>query len=336
VPTQSRRRFLANAAFAGAAGLRVLGVSGKSRAAEPPPETTTIRLNKNPGVCIAPLYFAEELLRTEGFADIRYVEIPTAANEEAVATGKVDFAPIYGPLLIPKIEAGVPVTVLAGIMVGCFELFGNAGVRGIADLKGKTVGVQDWGSTEHVLVTLMAAHVGLDPVNDIRWVTDPSVKPIELFVEGKIEAFLGLPPQPQDLRARHIGHVIVNSAVDRPWSEYFCCMLMGNREYVRNHPVATKRVLRAILKATDLCATEPARVARQVVDRGFTPRYDYALQTLRENGYDKWREYDAEDTIRFYALRLNEVGWIKSSPQKIIADGTDWRFLEELKRELKA
>jgi NitT/TauT family transport system substrate-binding protein len=221
-------------------------------------------------------------------------------------------------------------------MVGCYELFGNAGVRGIADLKGKTVGVQDWGSTEHVLVTLMAAHVGLDPVNDIRWATDLAAKPIELFVEGKIDAFLGFPPQPQDLRARHIGHVIVNSAVDRPWSGYFCCMLMGNREYVRMHPVATKRVLRAILKATDLCATEPTRVARQIVDRGFTPRYDYALQTLTELPYDKWREYDAEDTIRFYALRLHEVGWIKSSPQKIIADGTDWRFLNELKRELKA
>jgi len=52
--------------------------------------------------------------------------------------------------------------------------------------------------------------------------------------------------------------------------------------------------------------------------------------------YDKWREYDAEDAIRFYALRLHDVGFIKSSPQKIIAEGTDWRFLNELKRELKA
>jgi len=265
---------------------------------------------------------------------------PTCAQPnngvEALASGRVDFAPEYGPALIPKIEAGVPVTVLAGVMVGCFELFGNAGIRGISDLKGKTVGVQDWGSTEHVLVTLMAAHVGLDPSKDIRWVTDPTVKPIELFAERKIDAVLAFPPQPQDLRARHIGHVVVNSAVDRPWSDYFCCMLLGNGEYVRTHPVATKRVLRAILKATDLCVTEPARVARQIVDRGFTPRYDYALQTLRENGYDKWREYDAEDTIRFYALRLRDVGFIKSSPQKIIADGTDWRFLDELKRELKA
>jgi len=134
---------------------------------------------------------------------------------------------------------------------------------------------------------------------------------------------------------RHAGHVIVSTAADRPWSQYFCCMLSGNRDYVRNYPVATKRALRAILKATDLCATDPARAARQIVDRGFTPRYDYALQTLSENFYDKWRDYDAEDTLRFYALRLHEAGLIKSIPQKIIADGTDWRFLNELKRELK-
>ena len=75
---------------------------------------------------------------------------------------------------------------------------------------------------------------------------------------------------------------------------------------------------------------------RLLVDGGFTERYDYALQTLSGLPYDKWREYDAEDTIRFYALRLHETGFIKSSPQKIIAEGTDWRFLNELKRELKA
>ena len=113
-------------------------------------------------------------------------------------------------------------------------------------------------------------------------------------------------------------------------------MLMGHREFVRKYPIATKRVTRAILKAADLCATEPARAARLLVDGGFTERYDYALQTLSELPYDKWREYDAEDTIRFYALRLREAGFIKASPQRIITDGTDWRFFNDLKRELKA
>jgi NitT/TauT family transport system substrate-binding protein len=83
-------------------------------------------------------------------------------------------------------------------------------------------------------------------------------------------------------------------------------MLTGNAAFVREHPVATKRVLRAILKSADLCVSEPALVARRLVDGGFTDNYDFALQTLRVVPYDKWREYDAEDTIRFYALRLHE------------------------------
>jgi NitT/TauT family transport system substrate-binding protein len=112
-------------------------------------------------------------------------------------------------------------------------------------------------------------------------------------------------------------------------------MLVANREFVHKNPAATKRVVRAILKATDLCDSEPERVARAIVDRGFADRSDPLLQILRDNPY-KWREYDSEDTVRFYSLRLQEVGLIKSSPQKIIADGADWRFLDELKRELKA
>jgi NitT/TauT family transport system substrate-binding protein len=57
---------------------------------------------------------------------------------------------------------------------------------------------------------------------------------------------------------------------------------------------------------------------------------------MKDVRYDKWREYEPEDTVRFYSLRLHEVGMIKSSPQKILAQGTDWRFLKELKKELKA
>jgi NitT/TauT family transport system substrate-binding protein len=130
--------------------------------------------------------------------------------------------------------------------------------------------------------------------------------------------------------------VIVNSAVDRPWSQYFCCLLAGNREFVSRYPVATKRVARAILKAADLCASDPARAARQLVDGGFSQHYDYALQTLSELPYDRWREFEPEDTVRFYALRLRETGFIKSSPQKIIADGTNWSLLNEPKRDQSA
>ena len=108
--------------------------------------------------------------------------------------------------------------------------------------------------------------------------------------------------------------MIVNTAVDRPWSQYFCCMLAATGSMSARYPVATKRVLRAILKAADLCATEPAVAARLIVDGGFTDRYDYALQTLSEVPYDRWREYDPEDTMRFYALRLHEAGLDQVEP----------------------
>jgi NitT/TauT family transport system substrate-binding protein len=74
---------------------------------------------------------------------------------------------------------------------------------------------------------------------------------------------------------------------------------------------------------------------RGLVERGFLKNYDYSLQALREIPYRRWREYDSADTVRFFALRMHEAGLIKSSPQRIIADGTDWRFVNELKKELK-
>jgi NitT/TauT family transport system substrate-binding protein len=159
--------------------------------------------------------------------------------------------------------------------------------------------------------------------------------PLCLILEETIDAYLGFPPDPQELRAKQIGHVVVNSTLDRPWSQYFCCMTAGNREFVRKHPMATKRALRAILKAADVCAVEPDRITRSLVDKGYARNYDYAFQAIKDIPYGKWREYNPEDTIRFYALRLHEAGMIKSSPQKIIAQGTDWHFLNELKRELK-
>jgi NitT/TauT family transport system substrate-binding protein len=329
---QSRRDFLASLSAAGAAG--VLGAR-RSFADEPPLETTTVRLAKIPSICMAPQYIAERLLAAEGFADVRYVELPAAIQHTAMARGEIDFSLHFSAPLVIPIDAGDPIRVLAGVHPGCFEVFGNEHTLRITDLKGKRVGVQALGSSPHVFLSSIAAYIGLDPAKDINWVTTGPVRPMDLFAEGKIDAFLGLPPEPQQLRAQNIGHVIVNSAVDLPWSQYFCCMLAGNAEFVDKHPVATKRVLRAILKATDFCAANPERAAKHLVDDGFTERFDYALQTLRDLPYDRWREYDPEDTMRFFALRLHEAGMIQSSPNTIIAEGTDWRFLNELKRELK-
>jgi NitT/TauT family transport system substrate-binding protein len=247
-----------------------------------------------------------------------------------ISKGDIDVGLDFPALYLPEFEAGAAsVTVLAGVHVGCFELFAQNSIRGIGELRGKTVGLP---SAPPNLLALIAAQVGLD-AKDIHWIKDENA--LELFAAGKLDAFLGFPPEPQELRSRKVGHVIVDTAQDKPWSQYFCCMLIGNRDYVRRYPTATKRVLRAVLKAPDLCAADPAQAARQLVERGFTDRYDYAVQTIKELPFDKWREYDPEDTIRFYAVRLHEAGLLKRDPNRMIAAHTDWRLLQEVKRELK-
>jgi NitT/TauT family transport system substrate-binding protein len=316
---------------AGSAGLVGSGI--RVAAAEPPPEATRIRLAGSHALCFAPQFVAEALLRDEGFREVQYVVKEPSA--EVLASGEADLSLGLGANFILRVDAGKPLVILAGGHVGCYELFGTRRIRTIRDLRERAVAVPNLGGGAHVFLSMMLAHVGLDPRKDVRWIIEPVDKAMALLGEEKVDGFLGFPPEPQELRARGIGHVIFNTTTDRPWSQYFCCMIGGNRDFVHQHPVATKRAIRAILKAAEVCSLEPERATRILVDRGFTQKPEFARQMLAELSYRRWRDYNAVDAVRFYALRLQEAGMIKASPQKILAQGTDWRFFNELKRELK-
>jgi NitT/TauT family transport system substrate-binding protein len=331
----TRRSFVNSMALAGAGA--ALGYGRGLLAAEPLPETNRIRLTQTGGICFAPIFVAEQLMRAEGFSDVQYVRSAGgAATTPMLTKGEVDITIRYVASNVLDVDAGAPTVMLAGVHPGCFELVGSQRVQTVRDLKDKTVAIPVEGSTQHVFLAAIAAHVGLHPKRDIKWVEIPLAEQLRQLGEGKVDAVITFPPVAQEARAKKIGKVIVNSAVDKPWSQYFCCAVTASRDFVRKHPVATKRAVRALLKATDLCATSPEPTARYLVDRGFTDNYEYALQAMKEIPYRSWREYSAEDSIRFWALRLHETGFVKTSPNKIISEGSDWRFLNELKKELKA
>ena len=190
---QTRRGFLGGIAAAGAAGL--LGTK-RARAAEGKLETTTVRLPKSEAICAAPQDLAEGFLREEGFTDIRYVPAPPPLNTpEQIERGALDFGMNYAPVMLAGIDRGVPMTVLAGVLVGCFELLVTGEFHGITDLKGKSIGIQAVGSYEYWFLSVIAANIGIDPRRDIRWVTaGGKVRPKEVFTDGKIDAFLAFPP----------------------------------------------------------------------------------------------------------------------------------------------
>jgi NitT/TauT family transport system substrate-binding protein len=336
----TRRAFVRGAALAAGAGL--LGFRPYAVAADAPPETTTIRLMHQPLACFAPLFVAEPLLLGEGFRRVDYVPVrvgpPTTGARHgfvsmALNSGEVDLGALDPPAHILSLDAGGSAVLLAGLHAGCYKLLASERIRTLRELKGKTVAVPSLG--RHAFVASIVSYIGLDPRKDIVWANANAADAMQLFAEGVLDAFMGFAPEPAELLSRKAGHVLVDTLTDKPWSQYFCCILAGNREFVRKNPMATKRALRAILKANEICAADPERAVRALVERGYARGQNTALELMREIPYARWRDYDTEATVRFYALRLREAGMITSTPQKIIASSTDWRFINELKKELK-
>ena len=313
------------------------GVRQSHAAAAPALETPRIRIPQHAGICIAPQYVAEELLRAEGFTDVGYVKIPGPAHiYRTMAAGETDISLAFIAPYVVQIDEGKPVVMLAGVHPGCYELFATNGIRSVREIKGRRVSIPEQNGTHHLFIATIVSHIGLDPKKDINWIVQPAEESIQQLAAGNIDALVGFPPVPQELRAKKIGRMILSSVVDKPWSQYFCCVIAANRDYAKKFPVATKRAVRALLKANNICATQPEKTARLLVDRGFATNYEYALQTMKELPYARWSDFSTEDSVRYFALRLQEAGYIKSSPKTILAKGTDWRIVEELKKELKA
>jgi NitT/TauT family transport system substrate-binding protein len=335
MPSVERRRLLVRGSALGALGL--LGLHGSASAADAAPETKRIRFAHAPYICMAPQYLAEDLLAGEGFTDWEYLQVGSRSGGiDAVVGGRVDMTMWDAHSPIPLIEAGRPIVVLAGVHSGCFQLFCNERVRAIRDLQGKTVAIHYFGGGDHVLLSSMLAHVGINPLKEVNWVTGQGANARDVFADGQADAFVGFAQEPAELRLRKVGHVILDTAKDRPWSQYFCCVVIANRDFVARNPVATKRALRTIMKAADICATDPERVARFLADKFYETRYPIGLEVMKTAQYNRWRNANPEDTLRFHMLRLRDGGLIKSTPQKLIDQGTDWRFIEQLKRELKS
>jgi NitT/TauT family transport system substrate-binding protein len=176
---QSRRDFLASASLAAAAGL--IGPRG-ALADEGPPEVTTIRLRRDPSICVAPWYIAEDLLPAEGFTDVRYVPAQWGPIfVQMITRGELDFALSDAGSIVARLDASAPITGVAGVHAGCFELFAHEPIRTISDLKGKKVGIDVLGSGKHRYVAIMAANVGLDPHKDIEWVEGSAINPMGCF-----------------------------------------------------------------------------------------------------------------------------------------------------------
>jgi len=308
----------------------------------PPPETTTVRF-VNPAACDPPTALAKRFLLEEGFTDIQYVRVPVT-TAEWLTGDKADFHSGYANFIVANVDAGLPILTLAGIHPGCFELFARPGIATISDLRGKTIAVNAKSQSDQFygFFAILLSHVGI-PLTDVNFVEiPPDVNALrDAFVDGRSEAFIAPAANGPTLRRnpKNPGTVILDTTMDKPWSQYYCCQLVANRDWARRHPIATKRVTRAVLRAADAVAKDRVSAAHEFVAGGFFSTTPAATdeqivnEVIKDLSYD-WREIDPEETLRYYALRLGDAKLIKMSSQQVIAQGSDFAYMRQLRSEL--
>lgn len=312
----------------------------------PPPETTSVRI-RTAFACDPPLWLAKEFLLEEGFTDVQYVQPPGRPRDWATAA-TVDFGAVHPEELVAAIDGGAPLVVLAGLHSGCQEVWVGPGIAGIRDLRGKKIAVfaKNTGDQFFNFFATTLAYVGIDPVKDVSFfeVGPDYAALLDAFLDGRSDAFLAASDGAAVLRThpRNPSTKILDQTADKPWSQYLCCMLAANRDWTRQNPVATKRVTRAVLRAADATVKDRPRAAREgavrkvqtILPPGGVSLEQILNETIAMPSYD-WREFDPEETLRFFALRLAEVKLITSTPQQIIAQGTDLAYMRQLQKELK-
>ena len=310
----------------------------------PPPEITKVRF-VNPSACDPPAALAKQFLLEEGFTDIQYVRVP-ATTTEWLTKDLADFSSGYGNLIASAVDVGLPYLALAGVHPGCLQLFARPGISTIRDLRGKTIAVNTKNASDlfYGFFSILLAYIGMDPRTDVNFIEiGPDIPALrDAFVDGRSEAFIASAANGPQLRRnpKNPGTVILDTTMDKPWSQYYCCQLVANRDWARRNPVATKRVTRAVLRAADLVTKDRPSAAHQYVAGGFfstTPAAtdeEIVNEVIRDLSYD-WRELDPEETLRFFAVRLADAKLVKSTSQQIIAQGSDFAYMRQLRSELK-
>lgn len=305
----------------------------------PPPEVTTLTLS-GPTSCDPWMWLADDLLRDEGFTGVQ-----RAKPGQSLLKGEVDLGVSYANAAVTTIDAGQPLLILGGTHVGCLEIWAGEGIGGLRDLRGKRIpitarnpmdlGYSFWTSA------LTSVGIGLDEVN---WVEDPQLFAglggENAYIDGRVDVFLGGPTAGIVLRMnpKNRGRKILDLTMDKPWSQNFCCMLVTNRAFAERNPVATKRMTRAALRAIDLGASDLGRATRLAIDQKLFPAritYDVLYESLKDMPF-AWRDYSADDTLRFFALRLADGKLIKKTPEQIVRDGTDLAYFKQLRTELRS
>ena len=208
-------------------------------------------------------------------------------THELITRNLADMTATAPPELLPALDTGGEIVYrLAGVHGGCYELFVHEHIRAIRDLKGKRIAVSAISSLEYYFLASMMAYVELDPRRDIVWVDSKSFDGMRRdFIREKGGRLLRVSPAATRAARKKIGRVIVSTAQDRPWEQYYCCMIVARPDFVRHYPIATKRPCVPSSEPPTSVRRTPSERRSTWSPKGSIHRYEIALDVVKSLSY---------------------------------------------------
>ena len=325
---------LASCAPAGSSAATATAAVATATATLPPPETTSIRLAA--GACDSAIFGAERFLREEGFTDVKFTDVPTAA---AVAAGNADVGNAFPTQFFNSVENGPKVVSLGGLHPGCVEIWAQPGISSVKELKGRsiTVTAKTLANLQYSTLAMVIRQAGVD-LKDVTFVVQADADLVKLYLDGKNDAVFVATTAAAALKTNpaNKGKLIYSQVMDEPWKSTNCCFIIASEPWYRANPIAAKRAMRAIYRTADALPSDRADAAKLATDKGLFGGAP-ALANVREAANMvplDWRTYDLEKAVRFYAPLLTDVGVLKTSTDDLLR-AVDLKIFKELSTELK-
>jgi NitT/TauT family transport system substrate-binding protein len=213
------------------------------------------------------------------------------------------------------IEQGLNIRLTAGVHTGCIAAVTppDSGIKEIADLKGKTIGVDAIGGGPQIALSAKLREVGIDPVNDVSWVAYPGPQLDEAINKGEIQAYMTWDPFPAQAHSEHNYHYLLNIGTDEPFKDKYCCFVGVSAKIAQDAPDKAARITRALLKAAEWVGQNPQEAAQISIDNKYVGgTVELNARLLGEYGWNP-SVAEAKDNIKWYIHELKEQGILEKN-----------------------
>jgi len=266
----------------------------------------------------APLTLAKEagIFKKNG-VDVTIKKIPQKDRHLAIASGDIQCAATTVETYIVWNANGVPITQVVQLdkSFGADGLAARGNIQKVADLKGKTVGVDAPGTTSYFGLAWILKKNGMT-IKDVNVATMSPQAAAQAFVAGQNDAAMTYEPYLSTVRDKPDAGKILATTLDYPMvMDTFGC----TPKFIKENPKAVKAMVDSYFEAVEMIKKEPAK-SYEIMGADVKQTGE---QFAKSASYLRWQDKAANQ--QFFAGEIQkfsqeaadlllEIGTIKSKP----------------------